>query len=143
MPEGWVANIMGQAGRLHDNAQVGGTAPLWQGVTQALADNKGRIRSAIGKGLGIRLTPSIEFIPDAIPEGAAQIEDLLAQAKQRDAELAAAAAGAVHAGEADPYKRREDGELEDLDEDDDPEDDDVAADEPATAPAVSSPTAQD
>ena len=40
-------------------------------------------------------------------------------------------------------ERREDGELEDLDEDDDPEDDDVAADEPATAPAVSSPTAQD
>jgi len=38
MPEGWVANIMGQAGRLHDNAQVGGTAPLWQGVTQAFAD---------------------------------------------------------------------------------------------------------
>jgi ribosome-binding factor A len=97
-----------------------------EATAQALADNKGRIRSAIGKGLGIRLTPSIEFIPDAIPEGAAQIEDLLAQAKQRDAELAAAAAGAVHAGEADPYKRREDGELEDLDEDD--EDDDLDED---------------
>lgn len=93
-----------------------------EATAQALADNKGRIRSAIGKGLGIRLTPSIEFIPDAIPEGAAQIEDLLAQAKQRDAELAAAAAGAVHAGEADPYKRREDGELEDLDEDEDLDD---------------------
>ncbi len=51
-----------------------------EATAQALADNKGRIRSAIGKGLGIRLTPSIEFIPDAIPEGAAQIEELLAQA---------------------------------------------------------------
>ena len=83
-------------------------------TAQALADNKGRIRSAIGKGLGIRLTPSIEFIPDAIPEGAAHLEDLLAQTRARDAELAKAAAGAQYAGEADPYKRAED---EDEDED--------------------------
>lgn len=89
---------------------VFGTDEEREATAEALADNKGRIRSAIGKGLGIRLTPSIEFIPDAIPEGAAQIEDLLAQAKQRDAELAAAAAGAAHAGESDPYKRREDDE---------------------------------
>lgn len=79
-------------------------------TAQALADNTGRIRSAIGKGLGIRLTPSIEFIPDAIPEGAAHLEDLLAQTRQRDAELARAAAGAQYAGESDPYKR--DDELE-------------------------------
>ena len=43
---------------------------------------------------GIRLTPSLEFIPDAIPEGAAHLEDLLAQAKARDAQLAQAAVGA-------------------------------------------------
>ena len=91
-------------GDLHDATifyTVFGSDEEREATAQALADNKGRIRSAIGKGLGIRLTPSIEFIPDAIPEGAAQIEDLLAQAKQRDAELAAAAAGAVHAGEAE------------------------------------------
>ena len=35
-----------------------------------LEANKGRIRSAVGKGIGIRLTPSIEFIADALPEGA-------------------------------------------------------------------------
>lgn len=73
---------------------------------EALADNTGRIRSAVGKGLGIRLTPSIEFIPDAIPEGAAHLEELLAQAKERDAQLAAAAVGVQPAGEADPYRRR-------------------------------------
>lgn len=73
----------------------------------ALADNTGRIRSAVGKGLGIRLTPSIEFIPDAIPEGAAHLEELLAKTKARDAELAAAAAGAQYAGESDPYRHED------------------------------------
>ena len=85
-----------------------------EATTAALADNKGRIRSAIGKGLGIRLTPSIEFIPDAIPEGAAHLEELLAQAKARDAELAQAAAGAQYAGDADPYRHEDDLDDEDL-----------------------------
>ena len=55
-----------------------------------LEEYRGRIRSAVGKGLGIRLTPSLEFIPDALPEGAAHLEDLLAEAKKRDEEVAAA-----------------------------------------------------
>ena len=84
-------------------------------TAQALADNKGRIRSAVGKGLGIRLTPSLEFIPDAIPEGAAHLEELLAQAKARDAQVAQAAAGAQYAGDADPY-RHDDEEPDDLDD---------------------------
>lgn len=87
-----------------------------EATAAALADNKGRIRSAIGKGLGIRLTPSIEFIPDAIPEGAAHLEELLARAKARDAELARAAAGAQYAGDADPY-RHEDDLDQDLEDD--------------------------
>ena len=73
--------------------------------------NKGKLRSFVGKQLGIRLTPSLEFIADAIPETAAHLEDLLREARERDAAVAAAAAGAVHAGEADPYKKdREDDE---------------------------------
>lgn len=71
---------------------------------EALEDNKGRIRSHIGRGLGIRLTPSIEFVADALPEGAAHMEELLAQARARDAELAAAAQGARFAGDEDPYR---------------------------------------
>lgn len=71
----------------------------------ALESARGRIRSAVGQGIGIRLTPSVEFIADAIPEGAAHLEGLLQSAKQRDAELAAAASGATYAGEADPYKK--------------------------------------
>lgn len=70
-----------------------------------LEANKGRIRSAVGKAIGIRLTPTIEFIADALPEGAAHLEDVLAQTRARDAELAAAAAGATYAGDADPYRK--------------------------------------
>ena len=71
----------------------------------ALADNKGRIRSHVGKGLGIRLTPTLEFIADAIPEGAAHLEDVLAQTRARDEELARNRSTAAYAGEADPYKK--------------------------------------
>ena len=74
--------------------------------------NKGKLRSFVGKQLGIRLTPSLEFIADAIPETAAHLEDLLKEAKERDAQVAAAAAGAVYAGEADPYKKDREGEDE-------------------------------
>ena len=59
----------------------------------------------MGKGIGIRLTPSLEFIADALPADSAHLEDVLAQTRARDAELARAAAGATYAGDADPYKK--------------------------------------
>jgi len=71
----------------------------------ALESAKGKLRSAVGKAIGIRLTPSLEFFADAIPETAAHLDDLLKEARERDAAVAAAAAGAVHAGEADPYRK--------------------------------------
>ena len=74
-------------------------------TAEALADNRGRIRSHVGKGLGIRLTPTLEFIADAIPEGAAHLEDVLAQTRARDEELARNRSTAAYAGEADPYKK--------------------------------------
>ena len=73
----------------------------------ALDSARGLIRSEVGKQLGMRHTPSLEFIPDALPDSAAHIEDLLARARQSDAAVAAAAAGASFAGDADPYKRPE------------------------------------
>ncbi|HEY3004669.1 MAG TPA: 30S ribosome-binding factor RbfA [Kribbellaceae bacterium] len=84
----------------------------------ALESARGLIRSEVGKRLGLRHTPSVTFFLDAVPESASHIEELLAQARLADAEVARAAAGAQHAGDADPYKRRD--EDEDLgDEDDD------------------------
>ena len=73
----------------------------------ALRSATGLIRSKVGQQLGLKFTPTIEFVPDAVPENARQIEDLLAQARSVDAEVAERAAGAAYAGEADPYKHDE------------------------------------
>ncbi|MFN8097140.1 MAG: 30S ribosome-binding factor RbfA [Dermatophilaceae bacterium] len=86
---------------LGDDAQRAHTAKL-------LAANTGRLRSLVGKHLGIRLTPTLEFVADALPDSAAHIDDLLREARARDAEVAASAEGAAYAGDADPYKHDED-----------------------------------
>ena len=66
--------------------------------------NRGLIRREVGRGLSIRLTPTIEFIVDEVPEIAAHLNDLLAEAKARDAEVQAIAKDAKFAGEENPYK---------------------------------------
>ena len=63
-------------------------------------------------GLDLRHTPSVAFFLDAVPENAGQIEELLEKARMADAEVAKAAAGAKPAGDADPYKRKDDDEDE-------------------------------
>jgi ribosome-binding factor A len=70
----------------------------------ALASAAGVIRSEVGKQTGLKHTPSITFKQDTLPEGAKSMEDLVAKAIQADAELAAARAGAVHAGDSNPYR---------------------------------------
>ena len=79
----------------------------------ALDSAKGLIRSEVGKQLGMRHTPTLEFILDALPDSAARIEDLLSKARRSDAEVAAAAAQATYAGDADPYKRPDEDEDDD------------------------------
>ncbi len=70
---------------------------------EALASATGMLRSAIGRQLGVRLTPTLEFIHDALPENAGHIVELLREARERDEAVAGLAAGATYAGEADPY----------------------------------------
>ncbi len=94
----------------------------------ALESAKGVVRSEVGKQTGLRLTPTLEFLADAVPENASHIDELLAAAAARDAEVAALAADKAFAGEADPYRRP----LADVDDDDDDDDDaDDEADERA------------
>ena len=81
----------------------------------ALESAKGVLRSEVGKQTGLRLTPTLEFLADAVPENASHIDDLLAAAAARDAEVAALAADKAFAGDPDPYRRP----LEDIDDDDD------------------------
>jgi ribosome-binding factor A len=79
----------------------------------ALESARGLIRSEVGKALGLRRAPTLQFYLDAVPETAGQIEELLAKARSADAEVAKSAAGAKPAGDADPYKRREDDDSDD------------------------------
>lgn len=89
----------------------------------ALKSATGMLRSELGKNLTARLTPSLEFIPDGIPENAALIESLLAEAAARDAEIENQKKTAVYAGDEDPYvKPRVIVEDEDDFDDDDDED---------------------
>ena len=84
----------------------------------ALHSATGVIRSEIGRLIGLRHTPSLEFVPDVLPENAQRIDDLVAAARQADAELARAREGAQWAGDPDPYRKpAEPGEEDDWDED--------------------------
>jgi ribosome-binding factor A len=73
------------------------------------------LRSEVGRRTGVRLTPTLEFVADAVPENAAHIDELLQAAAARDADVAALAANAQYAGEPDPY-RHDDLVGEDADE---------------------------
>jgi ribosome-binding factor A len=75
------------------------------GTQAALESAKGVLRREVGRGISLRLTPSLEFVPDALPEGAAHMEDLLREVAERDAAVAAQAAGKRFAGESDPYRK--------------------------------------
>ena len=71
----------------------------------ALASAQGRLRSLVGSQLAIRLTPTLDFYLDAVPETAASLDKALHEAALRDAELAKLREGATFAGDADPYKQ--------------------------------------
>ncbi|ASK66599.1 ribosome-binding factor A [Brachybacterium avium] len=92
---------------------VFGTDEEREGTGAALVSATGMLRREVGRQTGVRLTPTLEFIADAVPENARVIEDLLTEARSRDAELEQAKAGATYAGESDPYRKpREEDELE-------------------------------
>ncbi|RFU37990.1 30S ribosome-binding factor RbfA [Actinomadura logoneensis] len=96
---------------------VYGTEEERAGTAAALESAKGIIRSEVGRQTGVRHTPSLTFKLDSLMENAAHIDDLLAKARRQDAEVAASAATAKHAGDANPYK-------EDADDDEEEDGDD-------------------
>ena len=105
---------------------VFGTPEEQADTAAALASATGIIRSEVGRIIGLRHAPSIEFIADVLPDSARRIDDAIAAARQADAQLAQAREGAEWAGDPDPYKKPaddeddwdegEDGDLEDGDE---------------------------
>ena len=84
-----------------------------EGTAAALRSATGMLRREVGRQTGVRLTPTLEFIADAVPENARVIEDLLSEARGRDAELEKAKQGAAYAGDEDPYRKPREEELED------------------------------
>lgn len=74
---------------------------------KALESAKGMLRSEVGKVLGIKHTPSLTFIHDAIPENAVHISEVLRTAQKRDEELHAIAKSGKYAAGEDPYKHKE------------------------------------
>ena len=79
----------------------------------ALHSATGIIRSEVGRQLGLRHTPSLEFVADALPDSAQRIEELVSQARNADTELARAREGASYAGDPDPYRKPADDADED------------------------------
>jgi len=79
----------------------------------ALKAATGMLRSEVGRNISVRLTPTLEFIADAIPENAAHIDELLRSAAERDSAVAALAQSAQYAGDEDPYVKPRDDDDED------------------------------
>jgi ribosome-binding factor A len=109
-----------------------------ESTAAALESAKGVIRSEVAKQLGMRIVPTLTFIPDALPENARALDEVLARARALDEEVAARR-GTAYAGEEDPYKKpREDDDLDD-DAAEDVWDEAEAEDGPNESPRPSAP----
>jgi ribosome-binding factor A len=73
----------------------------------ALESAKGLLRSAVGKALGLRHSPSLTFVQDVVQDTVKHIDDLLAAARESDAKVHELAARASYAGDAQPYRLAE------------------------------------
>jgi ribosome-binding factor A len=88
----------------------------------ALESARGVVRAAVGRSTGIRYTPTIAFVLDVVPGQAEHLTEVLAEAAEQDALVAAARVGASYAGDPDPYRQPRDTDLDsrlaDADEED-------------------------
>jgi len=75
-----------------------------ENTAAALKSATGIIRAAVGRELGTRVTPTIAFHEDALPESARQIDSLIEKMHESDAQLQELRKNAHYAGGEDPYK---------------------------------------
>lgn len=75
-----------------------------QSSAMALESARGVLRTEVGRQTGIKFTPTLAFVPDAVPEQADRINELIAVARDADAGLAQVREGATYAGDPDPYR---------------------------------------
>lgn len=79
-------------------------APDFEAAAEALERHRGQLRKIVGDDLSVRFTPTLTFELDSIPESSAKMEEVLARARARDAELEKLKSQATPAGDANPYK---------------------------------------
>jgi len=94
-----------------------------QSSAMALESARGVLRTEVGRQTGIKFTPTLAFVPDAVPEQADRINELIAVARDADAGLAQVRQGATYAGDPDPYRHDdvdEDGSIDEPEVDDGP-----------------------
>jgi ribosome-binding factor A len=96
-----------------------GDAAAQAGTAAALESAKGMLRSTVGKALGLRHSPTLTFVLDDVQDQVKHIDDLLAQARNADAEVQRLAARAAYAGDAQPYRLDTDDEDDTADEESD------------------------
>jgi ribosome-binding factor A len=78
--------------------------PDYAGAAAALERAKGVLRTRVGAGTGVRFTPTLTFEKDTVPDAAHRMDELLARARQADAEVARVRQGAKPAGDEQPYR---------------------------------------
>ena len=100
---------------------VYGTDGERKNTAAALESAKGVIRSEVGRQTGLRHTPSLAFVPDVLPDNVRHVDELLAEARARDEQVAKTAEGARPAGEPNPYRESAPNELPESDGDADGE----------------------
>ena len=116
----WGVATMMASGRLANSASIlecartpASAAERARAATAAALESaKGVLRSEVGKQTGVKFTPTLAFIPDAIPENAMHVEELLRAAAADDARVHAQAAEARFAGDPDPYRHPQDADAE-------------------------------
>ncbi|MEU4778471.1 30S ribosome-binding factor RbfA [Micromonospora sp. NPDC023633] len=101
-----------------------GDAAAQAGTAAALESAKGMLRSTVGKALGLRHSPTLTFVLDDVQDQVKHIDDLLAQARNADAEVQRLAARAEYAGEPQPYRLDEDEDGDEARDEDGDEDED-------------------
>jgi ribosome-binding factor A len=74
------------------------------------------LRTRVGHALGLRHSPSLTFVLDNVLDNVKEIDELLAAARHRDAEVQRLAAGKQYAGDPDPYKADDEDDDEEADE---------------------------
>jgi len=77
-----------------------------EATAAALNSAKGMLRSEVGRALGLRITPTLEFFLDGLADSAKEMNDLIDQMHKADEELAKLRAGAKPVVD-DPYKKHD------------------------------------